>query len=135
VLVPFGPSAIGQFRQGFVQNAAAADAWREAVGRGELPLARQVALTPEDRLRATVIERLMCDLRVDVGAVCAAQGFAPDALDAELAAAAELADDGLCVVTGRRISVPEAARRLVRATAACFDQRLPAAPARHSRAV
>jgi oxygen-independent coproporphyrinogen-3 oxidase len=134
VLVPFGPSAIGRFRQGFVQNAAA-DAWREAVGRGEAPLSRQLAITREDRLRADVIERLMCDLAVDVGAVCAAHGYAPDALDAEIAVAAALAKDGLCAVSGRQMRVPEGARRLVRAAAACFDARLPAAQARHSRAV
>jgi oxygen-independent coproporphyrinogen-3 oxidase len=135
VLVPFGPSAIGQFRQGFVQNAAAADVWREAVGRGELPLARQLALSPEDRLRAAVIERLMCDLSVDVGAVCTSHGHAPDALDAGIAAAAALGEDGICEVAGRRVRVPEAARRLVRAAAACFDARLPVAQARHSSAV
>jgi oxygen-independent coproporphyrinogen-3 oxidase len=70
-----------------------------------------------------------------VGAVCAEHGHAPDALDAEIAAAAELAADGLSEVAGRRVRVPESARRLVRAAAACFDQRLPAAQTRHSRAV
>lgn len=135
VLIPLGPSSIGQFREGFVQNAIATDAWRDAVGEGRLPLARQIALTPEDRLRAAVIERLMCDLAVDVAAVCQAHGFPPDALDAGLAEAAALEGDGLAVVRGRSIRVPEAARRLVRVAAACFDVRLPRGPARHSRAV
>jgi oxygen-independent coproporphyrinogen-3 oxidase len=135
VLVPIGPSSIGQFRQGFVQNLAAADAWREAVCADQLPLARQLALSPDDRLRAAVIERLMCDLAVDVAEVCREHGAAPEALDSAIAAAAELEADGLCLVAGRTLRVPDAARRLVRVAAACFDARLPAAKTRHSAAV
>lgn len=135
VLVPIGPSSIGQFREGYVQNAVATDVWSEAVHAGRLPLARKLALRPQDRLRAAVIERLMCDLDVDVAAQCRAHGASPDALDDSLELACALQPDGLCEVTGRRIVVPEAARRLLRAVAACFDERLPAAQARHAKAV
>lgn len=135
VLVPIGPSAIGQFREGFVQNAIATDAWGEAIAQGRPPLARKLPVSSDDRLRAAVIERLMCDLAVDVGAVCQAHGQDPATLDASVAAARDLAADGLCVVEGRVVRAPESARRLVRVVAACFDARLPRATARHSRAV
>lgn len=135
VLIPIGPSAIGCFREGFVQNAIATDAWGAAIDAGRLPLARKLPLQGQDRLRSAVIERLMCDLRVDVGEVCRSHGFAPDTLDESLDQARRLATEGLCVVRGRTVLVGEPARRLVRAAAACFDERLPAAPARHSRAV
>jgi oxygen-independent coproporphyrinogen-3 oxidase len=135
VLVPLGPSSIGQFREGFVQNAIATDAWRDAVRQGRLPLARQIRVGPEDRLRAAVIERLMCDLQADVGALCLEHGFPADALDAGVAQAAGLVEDGLARVDGRVVTVPEEARRLMRVAAACFDARLPQTQARHSRAV
>jgi oxygen-independent coproporphyrinogen III oxidase len=135
VLIPIGPSAIGHFGQGFVQNAIATDAWGAAVGRGELPLARKMPTSPEDRLRAAVIERLMCDLAVDVGQVCQDHGYDPSHLDASVEDAKALKADALCAVHGRVLTVPEAARRLVRVVAACFDARLPKAAARHSRAV
>lgn len=135
VLVPVGPSSIGQFREGFVQNAIATDTWAAAVRAGELPLARKLLLSAEDRLRATVIERLMCDLAVDVEAVCREHGFPGEALDEGLAGAREAERDGLCAVEGRRIAIPEEGRRLMRVVAACFDARLPAAPTRHAKAV
>ena len=135
VLVPIGPSAIGCFREGFVQNAIPTDAWGAAIDDGRLPLARKLPLREQDRLRSAVIERLMCDLRVDVGELCLSHGFAPDALDESLDQARGLEAEGLCVVRGRAVLVDEPARRLVRAAAACFDEHLPASPARHSRAV
>jgi oxygen-independent coproporphyrinogen-3 oxidase len=134
VLIPIGPSSIGQFAEGFVQNVVATDDWAEAVGDGRLPVARGVKITDDDRLRAAVIERLMCDLAVDVGAVCAQFEAPEDALDDAVKAAAALQADGLCVVSGRRIVVPERARLLMRVTAACFDARL-ADGTRHAKAV
>jgi oxygen-independent coproporphyrinogen-3 oxidase len=135
VLVPVGPSSIGQFREGFVQNAIATDTWSGAVRRGELPLARMLPVAAEDRLRAAVIERLMCDLEADVGAICEAHGFAPGALDESIGSARAAEADGLCEVDGRSLRIPEEARRLMRVIAACFDSRLPVAQTRHAKAV
>lgn len=135
VLVPVGPSSIGHFREGFVANAIATDDWGRAIDAGRLSLARKLPVGPQDRLRAAVIERLMCDLRVDVAAVCAQHGFPPEALDDCLAAAGQLEADGICQVRGREVVAPESARRLVRVVAACFDERLPAGAARHAKAV
>jgi len=135
ILIPIGPSSIGRFGGGFVQNAAATDVWARAVGAGQLPVARRLEATAEDDLRATVIERLMCDLTVDVGAVCLNQGFAPDVLDQAVAGAAALEADGLCRVEGRRVTIPAEACRLMRVVAACFDAGLHAGAQRHARAV
>ena len=134
VLVPIGPSSIGCFREGFVQNAVATDVWRTAIHEDRLPLARKLPVSAEDRVRAAVIERLMCDLTVDVAAVCTAHGYSPEFLDGCIDQARELEADGLCVVVGRQVTTPEANRRLVRVTAACFDARLPETQ-RHSKAV
>ncbi|MBI2260757.1 MAG: oxygen-independent coproporphyrinogen III oxidase [Caulobacterales bacterium] len=135
VLVPIGPSSIGRFAEGFVQNAAATHDWGRKVEAGRLPLARRLAVTAEDDLRAAVIERLMCDLAVDVGEVCRAHGFADATLDGSIVAAGRLQADGLCVVAGRTIRIPAEAHRVMRVVAACFDARLPIAKSRHARAV
>lgn len=121
ILIPVGPSSIGRIDRGFIQNAPAQDLWRRAVAERRLPLARHLWLSDEDRLRAAVIERLMCVLEVDVGALCRAHGVPEDGLDSALALAAPLADIGLCRVQGRHITLPERARRLMRVVAACFD--------------
>ncbi len=135
VMIPIGPSSIGRFGPGFVQNAIATDTWGRAVEAGRLPTARRLPVTEVDELRAAVIERVMCDLRVDVGEICLAQGFAPDALDDCFGALAELEPLGLCRVTGRVVEVPAAAARLVRTVAACFDAQLAASARRHAQAV
>jgi oxygen-independent coproporphyrinogen-3 oxidase len=135
VLLPLGATAIGQTPTLFFQNAVRTDHWAQAIAANRLPIAKILALSPDDRLRGAVIERLMCDLAVDVGAVARANGFPETALDAALAAAASLIEDGLCTVEGRRLAMRTDARRLVRAAAALFDAGLSEAGARHARAV
>ncbi|MDI1328094.1 MAG: oxygen-independent coproporphyrinogen III oxidase [Brevundimonas sp.] len=135
VLVPIGPSSIGRFAEGFVQNAITTDLWGHEVEAGRLPVARRLAVDAGDELRAAVIERLMCDLAVDVGEVCRAHGFADAVLDSSIVAASRLQADGLCVVAGRTIRIPPEAHRVMRVVAACFDARLPVAASRHARAV
>jgi oxygen-independent coproporphyrinogen-3 oxidase len=135
VLVPIGPSSIGRFAEGFVQNATQTDVWGREVEAGRLPVARRLAVDAEDELRAAVIERLMCDLAVDVAEVCRAHGFADAVLDSSIVAASRLQADGLCTVAGRTIRIPAEAHRVMRVVAACFDARLPVAASRHARAV
>ena len=135
VLVPIGPSSIGRFAEGFVQNAAATDVWSREVEAGRLPVARRLVVDADDDLRAAVIERLMCDLTVDVGEVCRAHGFDPATLDDAVAATAALQADGLCRVEERCVTIPAEAHRVMRVVAACFDARLPVAGSRHARAV
>ncbi len=135
VLVPIGPSSIGRFAEGFLQNAAATDVWGREVEAGRLPVARRLAVDAEDELRASVIERLMCDLTVDVAEICRVHGYAEAALDDSVIGASRLQPEGLCVVEGRIIRIPPEAHRLMRVVAACFDARLPAAASRHARAV
>jgi oxygen-independent coproporphyrinogen-3 oxidase len=74
VLLGFGASAIGSLPQGYVQNVSPLKDYGEAIADGRLPTARGVALNADDRLRGAVIERLMCDLRVDLGALCEEHG-------------------------------------------------------------
>ena len=134
-LLGFGASAIGKLPQGFVQNAVPIGQYRRAIGDGRLATARGVAFAGEDRLRAAVIERIMCDLEVDLDRVSAAFGtaFAPD--DRECARLAELAEDGLIDTTGPHLTVTETGRPFVRQVAAVFDRYLRGSTARHARAI
>lgn len=135
VLVPIGPSSIGHFREGFVQNLVPTDHWSTAIAYGQLPLHRALIVDAEDRLRAAVIERLMCDMAVDVAAICSNHGFAEDHLSVALSATDALQLVGLCVRDGAMVSIPEPARRLMRVVAAVFDARLPTAATRHAKAI
>ena len=140
-LIGFGPSAIGALPQGYIQNCATTPAWHAALEAGQLPISRGFALSPVDRLRRDVIERLMCDLQVDLAAVSARHGLAPDLFASDLPALTPLLRDGLAVRQGWKIEIPESARAFTRTVCAVFDAYLPpaqenaAVPRRHSAAV
>jgi oxygen-independent coproporphyrinogen III oxidase len=134
-LIGFGTSSIGKFPQGYVQNAPTTVAYRDAIVAGHLATARGIAVTAEDRLRHAIIERLMCDLAVDLAAVAAAHGRDANVFAAEIKLVDALAQDGLAVRDGYRITVPAAVRPFVRSVCAIFDQYFSPAAARHSRAI
>jgi oxygen-independent coproporphyrinogen III oxidase len=74
ILIGFGASAISRLRQGYVQNEVSLPGYAARFARGELATAKGHALTPDDRLRAELIERLNCDLKVDVDEICRKHG-------------------------------------------------------------
>lgn len=135
VLLGLGASAIGSMPQGFVQNHAQELAWRKAVASGELPVARGVALSPDDRFRGEIIERLMCDLAVDLSEVCAAHGRDLAELEPERARLSGFVADGLAQVSWPMIRLTETGRLLVRSACAVFDAHLQAGAVRHSKAI
>jgi oxygen-independent coproporphyrinogen-3 oxidase len=134
-LLGLGASAIGALPQGYVQNVAQEIGWRAAVREGRLPVARGVALTADDRFRAEIIERLMCDLAVDLDAVCARHGRQVSELSGEIAALAPFAADGLVRIEGGRITVLGAGRLVIRSICAVFDAYFQPQAGRHSRAL
>ncbi|MEE8203791.1 MAG: oxygen-independent coproporphyrinogen III oxidase [Alphaproteobacteria bacterium] len=135
VLLGFGASAIGALPDGYVQNVVATPAYRKAIDGGALAVVRGVAIDADDRLRRDVIERLMCDLEVDLDAVCRAHGSAPAALAREVEALAPLVACGAVRVDGDVVRVMPEARLLLRLACAAFDRRLTDEGERHARAV
>jgi oxygen-independent coproporphyrinogen-3 oxidase len=134
-LVGFGVSAISSLPQGYAQNTTDAPGYRARVAVGELATARGRTLTGDDRVRRAIIERLMCDLSVDVAAVATAHGLPGDAFAAEIEVLAPLAADGCVAIEGSRVTVPENMRAAVRLVCAAFDAYLAPHPARHAVAV
>jgi oxygen-independent coproporphyrinogen-3 oxidase len=134
-LIGFGASAIGALPQGYVQNAADVRAWSQAIDAGGPAVVRGIALDRDDRLRRHVIERLMCDLVVDLADAAARFGQAAGYFAAERAKLDALAADGLIEVDGERIALTKLGRPLMRLVAAVFDRYLEPSAGRHSRAV
>ncbi|MCR5881046.1 hypothetical protein LRS04_24330 [Phenylobacterium sp. J367] len=134
-LLGLGASAIGALPQGFVQNVAQELGWRAAIAAGELPIARGVAVTADDRFRGEIIERLMCDLEVDLAAVCARHGRDPADLAAARSRLAPFAADGLVRLLGPKVEVSEAGRAVVRSVCAVFDAYFQPDGGRHSKAL
>jgi oxygen-independent coproporphyrinogen-3 oxidase len=125
-LIGFGASAIGMLPQGYVQNAASTVAYREAIRSGLLATARGRELTDEDRLRREIIDRLMCDLEVNLAEIAAARAKSLDDFSTELANLASFVEHGLVVVSDGTITVAEHARPFVRHVCSAFDAYLAA---------
>ena len=134
-LIGIGASAIGRTPQGFVQNQTAELTWRRALEAGELPIARGVALTDDDRFRAEIIERLMCDLTVDLAAVCGRHGRCLDDLGRAFTTLQPFAAEGLIRRDGARLTVTEAGQPVLRSVCAAFDAYLDPAAGRHAKAI
>jgi oxygen-independent coproporphyrinogen-3 oxidase len=136
-LIGFGASAIGSLPDGYAQNAPTAAAYAKLIEAGGLAIVRGVALSDDDRLRRDVIERLMCDLEVDLTAVAEAHAADPAPLFACLDGLARFEADGLARRDGGRIRMSERGRPFVRSAAALFDAYLTqdVDKPRHSRAV
>ena len=130
-LIGLGASAIGKLPQGFVQNAPDLAGYSRAVSGASLATVKGLGLSDDDRLRGDIIERLMCDLEVDLDTV---EGGAA-AFAAELAALEPLVDEGLLTIAGARVTVTERGRPYVRIAAAAFDAYLKSGQKRHSVAV
>ena len=134
-LLSFGASAIGEYPQGFAQASRDTLQWSQAIDRNESPVARGLATTAEDRMRAQVIERLMCDLTVDHAVIARRHGFDPG-IFADVANRLEAAANaGIAIVDGSRVTVPPRHRLFLRAVAAAYDTHFVAAPKRHAKAV
>jgi oxygen-independent coproporphyrinogen-3 oxidase len=135
LLIGFGASAIGQLPQGYVQNEPQMRAYSEAIASGSLASVKGYALTGDDRLRADIIERIMCDHGVDLDRVCARHGVAADAVLSATPRLQALLSDGVVERSGNALAVPQAARFLLRSVAAAFDAHLDASKQLHSPAV
>jgi coproporphyrinogen III oxidase-like Fe-S oxidoreductase len=127
-------AAIGSLPGGYVQNTSHMIGYRDAIMAGRPATVRGRAVTAEDRLRGRTIERLMCDLRVDLADACRAHGASAERFAGELSALDQLAQDGLVVRNGSEIAVPQEARAFVRSVCAVFDQYAPQRETRYSRA-
>jgi oxygen-independent coproporphyrinogen-3 oxidase len=92
-----------------------------------------VATATDDRFRGEIIERLMCDLEVDLAAVCARHGRTLADLADELAVLDGFERDGLVRHDGVDLMVTEPGRVLVRSVCAVFDTHLSPDAQRHSK--
>ena len=134
-LIGLGASAISQLPQGYAQNAPDIGGYERSVGGGALATVRGVALNEDDRFRAAIIERLMCDFAVDVDGLAARFGHNPDELGSSFATLLQLQDNGLLTVDGHTVRMTPEGQPFVRLAAAAFDAYVAGGKGRHSSAV
>ena len=129
-LVGLGVSAISHIGDTFSQNPRDIPSWQARLAEGRLPVWRGMALSEDDVIRADVIQSLMCQGEVPIGAIERRHGICFSRYFADsLKRIDELQADGLVRVREGSIKVTGRGRLLLRVVAACFDGYLAQGPA------
>ncbi len=135
VLIGLGASSISQLPQGYVQNMPATGEYQRMVEGENLAAVRGIELSEDDRMRAYVIERLMCDFGFDFMPLLANFPNGARALIAEARAFAHGNPDDICRVGNASFMITREGRPFTRTIAAAFDRYLENGRGRHSIAV
>ena len=137
-LLGIGVSAISHIGATFSQNPRDLPTWQAAIDEGRLPVFRGMRLCEDDRLRADLIQHLMCQGEVPISTLERRYGidFFDYFRDA-LARLQPLIDDGLVRLEDGRILATSQGRLLLRNIAMCFDRYLdrPGIPVKFARAI
>ena len=120
VLVGLGASSISRFPQGYAQMGAATSVWTKAVRAGHWATARGHAFRGDDRLRARIIEALMCDFVVQRAELERDFGLSAAEVAALFTPVAERFGP-FVRVTDQGMEIPSEGRPLTRVIVACFD--------------
>ena len=134
-LLGFGASAIGTLPQAYVQNSVQIGDYRRRISAGTLAVERGRRLSADDRLRRDVIERIMCDFRVDLDAVAMPHGLSAAYFADELDRLSALERDGIVRVDGVVVTIDETYWPLARTVASVFDAYLQPEEQRHAAAI
>jgi len=118
-----------------VQNVVSTRDYLARIAEDRLATAKGYAFTGEDRFRADIIERIMCDLTVDLPGVSRAHGRDHRSAIVDRSRIESLIADGAVTMIEDRLSISDGAEFLVRSVASAFDAHLAHSAATHSRAV
>jgi len=133
-LVGLGMGSVSRIGCACTRNAATASGYYAALDAGRLPVERGLLMAEDDRIRADVIQRLLCRGALDFAEleerhrIDVATYFA-----AELARLHRLQGDGLVEITPRRLLVSSRGRYRLRIIAEHFDASPARLPARRVR--
>jgi oxygen-independent coproporphyrinogen-3 oxidase len=124
-LIGVGASAISGLPHGFAQNSPDILSYGYAIENGRLATVKGVELKADDQLRGAIIEKLMCEMSVDLQSVTQRQKleFSND-FETEMNELQPFEATGLIEIDGFRIRVTEKGRPFVRLVAAVFDSYL-----------
>ncbi|MFN4155811.1 MAG: oxygen-independent coproporphyrinogen III oxidase [Paracoccaceae bacterium] len=133
VLIGLGASSISRFPQGFAQNVSGTSDYTKAIRTGAFPTHRGHVFAGEDKMRARIIEALMCDFHVSRAEILRDFDVTAERLDGLLQCAAA-GFDGMVTLDDSGLTIPVRARPLTRMVARAFDA-YDQSKAQHSAAV
>ncbi|OCW57633.1 oxygen-independent coproporphyrinogen III oxidase [Hoeflea olei] len=134
-LIGLGASSIGQMPQGYIQNQPSTGEYQRQVNMGRLPVVRGFELSTEDRIRARIIELLMCDFAFSFATIRQEFGGDAESILDEAEYLAGCDTEGMVEFTGGIFQVTPKGKPFVRSICSAFDGYFGTGAARHSLAV
>ncbi|MBI3701611.1 MAG: oxygen-independent coproporphyrinogen III oxidase [Afipia sp.] len=134
-IIGIGATSIGKTPFGYAQNSPETGAWSRAIKAGHLPVARGHILTEDDKVRAAVIQALMCTGKADLDAIGNSHGAAQEWYADVRPSLKSMGHDGIVSVDGGKVSLTAEGALLTRIVASAFDGYLTAGQVKHSLAV
>ncbi len=121
-LIGLGMSAIGHVGDSFSQNVKDLGVYTAILDRGQLPIERGYTMSNDDRLRAKVIQEVMCHGKLDFKAISERFNIDFDEyFAAEIPRLQVLEKDGLIELGADNLRVTDRGRLLLRPIAMVFD--------------
>ncbi|MEM8653374.1 MAG: oxygen-independent coproporphyrinogen III oxidase [Pseudomonadota bacterium] len=120
VLIGVGASAISKFPQGYAQNDASTGKHVGAISKGQFSTARGHVFKGDDKLRARMIEALMCDFRINSAELKRIFGVSDKTLNSMYSEATK-AFPGMIEVNEDGLFLQQRSRPLTRMIARIFD--------------
>ena len=121
-LIAMGVSAISSMPGGFSQNCMTVDEYVRGLEASHLPIVRGVALNEDDRVRAEVIQQLICNNTLEMRRIETEFGIDfSDYFESELQRLEAMARDQLIRIGEHRLDVTAKGRLLIRNICKVFD--------------
>lgn len=122
-LIGLGVSAIGRIGDAYAQNTVSTSQYETLLACGKLPIKRGIEVDPDDRLRADIIQSLMCQDRLCIDDFENAHGIDFQSyFQNEIRNLGPLVEDGLVRIDDRDIEITGCGRLLMRNVAMVFDR-------------
>lgn len=120
ILIGLGASSISRFPQGYAQNVSGTADYTKAVRAGRFATHRGHAFSAEDRLRARIIEALMCDFHVSRAELLRDFATTPEHIE-RLFTNAAYAFEGMVGLDESGLTILPQGKPLTRMIARAFD--------------
>lgn len=132
-LIGFGSTSIGKTPYGHVQNCAETNQWAREIDNGNAPIAKGKAFTKSDKMRAEIIDNLMCVGEANLPEILQRHG--EHRSWEEVFNLETYLEDGLVAICDGSVKLTEDGEELVRVVCTVFDEYYVEQSQKHSMAV
>ena len=120
-VIGLGASAISCMSSGYAQNQVNLKDYKEAILSGKLATFKGIALKEDDKIRGKIIESIMCQMEVDIEAICHKYKISFDYFSQEISKLELMVEDNLIKIHNNKIHIFHNIRQVSRLVCAVFD--------------